>query len=100
MPNPDHAKLPCGHPIDCARDLPDDETGCMWCSEVRQLKETVRQLRDELHKPSIIYHGVDGGYGSKPSQLHINGDIGYLEIFGGELHIADSHTISTLIDHR
>ena len=70
--------LECGHPDDCRNADDEDDERCEWCEEVGGLRQQLKGIRDQLHKKAVI---VTGG---SPT---IEGDIGYLDMTGGELHV-------------
>lgn len=68
----------CGHPQTCWSS-DEDDSRCLWCEDVKQLRDIISALREQLGKQAVF---VDGG---SPT---IEGDVGLLEVLGGTVHIA------------
>lgn len=67
----------CGHPDACWCD-DDDDPRCLWCEDVERLTGHVKALREQLHRQAVI---VTNGTAT------IEGDVGLLEIVGGNVSI-------------
>ena len=73
------ADLDCGHDTSCLRQH-EGENFCGWCNEIKdneRLRDENHKLREAFHKNALI---VMGG------TVRFAGEIGLLEIHGGEFH--------------
>lgn len=75
----------CGHPKECWEEE-DDEIICQWCEENKRAWKMVGELTAVIEKQAIVLY--------KGSTVFVEGEIGYMALYGGTVHQTPPGAIS------